>query len=282
MAYRLPILYQRLLIFQNYKTLRKERSDINVLMMTGKNHIDLLKISVLSIARNWDKLPKLTIVSDGSLSLQQIEKVISFWKGELAVQNWADSIAYHKTKNRTSIAAYASANPFGKKMAVILHHAELYPTIWIDSDVLFFKDLSPFIPEYTDGIQCGGSEDNIAAYHDELVHKLHTNTAMLGKFNAGLLYVSGKNIYEKYKLDQLLSEIHPHYNFLTEQTIFAHIASQSQGIIWKEDIIRNFTSDNQDLKPTKIGNSIGRHYPSNVRHLIWRDAFFIKSEDERP
>ena len=273
------MLYQRLLIFQNYKTQLKERSEINVLMMTGKNHIDLLKISVLSIARNWRKLPKLTIVSDGSLSLQQIQKAMSFWKGELQLQNWTDSVAYHKARNRTSIAAYASANPFGKKMAVILHHAELYPITWIDSDILFFKDLSPFIPEYKNKIQCGGSEDSAAAYHHELVNKLNTSIDRLGKFNAGLLYVSGENIYEKYKLEQLLSEIHPHYNFLTEQTIFAHIASESRGIIWKENIIRNFTSDNQDLKPTKIEHSVGRHYPSNVRHLIWRDAFLLNSKN---
>jgi len=94
------------------------------------------------------------------------------------------------------------------------------------------------------------------------------------KFSSGLLFIYGADVYEKFKLEELFTRLNDYTNYYTEQTIFAHIASQSAGIIWPMDIIKNFGTDNQQVKPMSKTNVIARHYTMNVRHLFWRDAFF--------
>lgn len=251
----------------------KESADINVLMMTGTHHIDLLRFCVSSIANTWDILPKLIISTDGSISTEEINQKLSFWKGKIEIQDWQDSSNYHKFLNRKEILKYAEAHAFGKKLSFILHHAEKYPVIWIDSDILFFKDFTKYIPLNPKGILCGGSEDWITAYDDKIVNQ-YPDLLNFPKFNAGLLYVYGKLIYEEFNLEEILEDIHSHYDFFTEQSIFARIASQSLGKIWTRDILKNFNDDKQDLKPMDTTGIIARHYTSNVRHLFWRDLFF--------
>lgn len=275
LAYRLPAIYRQLLRFKNIKPIAsKKGSDITILSMTGKHFINMTRLSLESIAKTWSSIPNLIITSDETISIEQIKKNLAFWPGELKVESWEETATYHRKKNRMALLQYGDAHPFGKKLAIILRHAETGPVIWIDSDILFFNDFTPFIPQPVTGFACGGTEDFTAAYHEAVVKKFNCNLYELYQFNAGLLYVSGQNIYEDFKLEDVLETIHPEYDFCTEQTIFAYIASKSIGILWPATCIKNFNTDNQQVSPMPVDNdTIARHYTSNIRHLFWRDAF---------
>lgn len=273
LAYRLPIFYKKILKYKRFKSAKKPSVDISVITMTGRYHIELTRLSILSLANKWSLLPKLTIYGDGTLSAKKIKEKLSFWKGEIVVGDWENVKQYHKELKRYALINYSEINPFGKKMALILYHAELHPTIWIDSDILFFKDLVPHIPIKETGINIGGSEDSIQAFDFRIIDNLKINFEKNYKFNAGLLYAFGEDIYEKFHVNEILSPLHPNYDFLTEQTIFAHIAKHSLGIAWNQDIIKNFHEDHQKLIAMNICDITARHYISNVRHLFWRDAF---------
>jgi hypothetical protein len=275
LAYRLTNLYKIALKFKKTKCLQNKKSlNLVVLMMTGKHHLNMTRLALLSIANNWSALPKLIITTDGTITAEDIAKSLSFWPGEMLIKNWDDTVAYHKNKSRSALIRYGNNHPFGKKLAIILHHAENQPVLWIDSDILFFNDFVPYIPKNVTRFACGGTEDNKAAYHDAVLDKIQCNLYDLYSFNAGVLYVSGDKIYENFKLEDVLDSIHPTYDFLTEQTIFAYIASKSMGLLWSKDIIKNFHYDNQQIKAMPVKNVIARHYISNVRHLFWRDAFY--------
>ncbi|WP_165499769.1 hypothetical protein [Pedobacter frigidisoli] len=244
-------------------------------MMTGRYHLPLLRMCILSISKNWNRLPKIIITNDGSTSIVRIRKALRFYKGELIVEDWEETEIYHKQAQRNGLIKYAKADPFGKKMAIILRYASLFPTLWVDSDILFFKDFTVQIPTLAKGINLGGSEDWRGAYHEEMLTALDAKLPEKLHFNAGLLYASGIGIYEVFEIEDLLTAVHPNYNFLSEQTIFAHIANRSLGIIWDRKIIENSPHDIQQLRPQAIKELIGRHYTSNVRHLFWRDAIFL-------
>ncbi len=96
-------------------------------------------MSVYSISRKWESLPKLTIINDGSVSDDEIRAHIRFWKGELHIQSYTDSVNYHAQKGRDALVQFAGNHIFEIKMAIILHHAELDPVLWVDSDILFLK-----------------------------------------------------------------------------------------------------------------------------------------------
>ena len=276
LAYRLPATYRQVLKLKTFKASQKPSLEAYALMMTGKNHIDLLKLCLASIQKNWEYLPKLIVSSDGSLTPPEIKSKLNFWKGELTVQSLDESLKYHLVKGRNALIKYAEINPFGKKLAIILHHAESKPVLWLDSDILFFKDFTPYIPSGNtkDAFMCGGSADWISAYDDRLIKKFKNNLHEYEGFNAGLLYVSGADIYESFNLEEAIVSLNMNFDFLTEQTIFAHISSKSLGIIWPQNIVRNFNSDNLDIKPMPVTNVVARHYTSNIRHLFWRDAFY--------
>jgi len=236
--------------------------------------MDMTRLSVLSITSSWSALPKLIISTDGTISADEINKNLSFWPGELVVEYWDNIAAYYTKKGKTELVEYGNTHIFGKKLAIILYYAATTPVLWIDSDILFFKDFLPYIPERTNGFACGGSEDFTAAYHEPVLKGFNNNLYKLYKFNAGLLYVSGDSIYEDFNLQQIIKAIHPDYDFCTEQSIFAHIASKSLGILWSKEIVKNFNEDSQELKAMPINNATARHYTSNIRHLFWRDALF--------
>jgi hypothetical protein len=267
LAYRLQALYRFVLQFKKVK-IKQHKGKLNlvVLMMTGKNHISMTRLSLLSIAKNWSALPKVILTSDGTMPARQIKKKLNFWPGELIVEDWEDMAKYHLNKERQALVSYGETHPFGKKLAIILKHAEEGPVLWIDSDILFFNDFVKFI--------CGGTEDFTAAYHQPVLDYFDHNLYNTYKFNAGLLYISGVNIYENFNLEPLIRSLYPAYDFCTEQSIFAHIASKSMGLLWSRDIVKSYNSDNQQIKAMPALNVIARHYTSNVRHLFWRDAFY--------
>lgn len=243
-------------------------------MMTGENFIDMTRLAVLSIAQSWSVLPKLIINTDGSMQTAEIRKQLRFWPGEMVVEDWKNTATYHQNKNRPALVKYGNSHPFGKKLALILRYAEQAPVMWLDSDILFFNDFIPYLPKTLSAFACGGTEDHTSAYHEAVIKHTGNNLYDRYQFNAGLLYVSGQDIYENFNLEQLIAAIHPDYDFCTEQTIFAHLASKSLGIIWSKDVVKTFNSDSQEIKAMTVENVIARHYTSNVRHLFWRDAFF--------
>src|ERR1700749_4902374 len=113
LAYRLPLYFQQLLKLRPLSPVRKPSAGFTVVMMTGKNHLLLSRLSVYSIAKNWNELPKLILINDGSAADQEILSSLSFWKGELTVKSWEDSSAYHSSKNRPALLTYARAHIFG-------------------------------------------------------------------------------------------------------------------------------------------------------------------------
>lgn len=242
--------------------------------MTGKGFIDMTRLSLLSIANSWLTLPQLIINTDGSMSAEEISEALNFWPAKITVEDWKSTATYHNQKDRTALVTYGDAHPFGKKLALILRYAEQGPIVWIDSDILFFNDFTAFLPQPTNAFACGGTEDFAAAYHDAVLKITGDDLYTKYNFNAGLLYVAGQNIYENFGLKHIIESIHPQYDFVTEQTIFAHIASESLGVIWSKDTVKNYNNDSQQIKAMPVHDVVARHYTSNVRHLFWRDAFF--------
>ncbi|MEN0054044.1 MAG: hypothetical protein AAGC65_10255 [Mucilaginibacter sp.] len=274
LAFRLPLLYRKLL---RYKPLviksQKSTSDQVVLMMAGKKIMDLTRLAVFSIAKNWDTLPKLIVSSDGSVSAAEIKKQLRFWPGELIINDWQQSETYHREKNRVNLLKYAESHVLGKKLAVVLHQAEIQPVVWVDSDIIFYQDFNKYITHHS-GFVCGGSEEGHSLYDDRVLDFYKNNLYDHYTFSSGLLNIYGPTIYDDFQLEQLLLEVSNYVHYFTEQTIFAHIASKSIGMPWTRDLIKNHNLDHQQIRPMSPKDVIGRHYTANVRHLFWRDAFF--------
>jgi hypothetical protein len=67
--------------------------------------------------------------------------------------------------------------------------------------------------------------------------------------NSGLLYIYGKDIYERFNMEHhLLEQIHSNYQYFTKQTTFAYLASKSLGLLWDQTVVKNTCEDAKLLK----------------------------------
>lgn len=256
----------------------KPEQDLTLVSMCGAKYIELLQQCLLSLYQSWTFLPKLHIVSDGSATLAELEKALRWWPGTKTFSSWEDSVAYHRERGRTSIVEFAQSNVLGKKLAVILKAAEQGPTLWCDSDILWFKELSSIPKE--DGTSTLPvlkiSEDYQPSYDPRLLEHGLKHLDCPPYRNAGLIYIRGE-LLKHCRLQPLLDLAAEESCHVTEQTIFAEANYQLGSGIWLRDEIACFSDDREVVLPQYGGkNWVARHYIGPVRHLFWRDAFMLR------
>lgn len=67
----------------------KEVSDLNLLLFTGLKGGKMLKAVLISIYNTWEKIPLLTVVTDGT-PIEIIEEHLKFWPYPYKVKTWED------------------------------------------------------------------------------------------------------------------------------------------------------------------------------------------------
>lgn len=96
-----------------------------------------------------------------------------------------------------------------------MYHESKSPTICVDNDILFYQYFICLIPQHSKETEtCGGCEDWTKGYHKEIVN-FYPILSEFENFNAGLLYLHGKEFYKRHLLEEILKKIHPQYDFST-------------------------------------------------------------------
>jgi hypothetical protein len=257
------------------KKASKEMSDLTLITLTGKKHTGLLTECLLSIYRSSSLLPKLAIISDGSISSEELEKKLNWWPGNINIYMPDEIFDYHK--HRDELLVFAKKNPMGLKMALILRFAELGPTFYTDTDVIWYKDIHSLVPA-DQSIKIQMSPDYQPAYDENLISdKPYSDIKYSPWFCAGIMYAHG-NLYNTLpEIKKLTLKAMIKSNHFSEQTIFAAANYFNGKSSWPIKEVTCFQSDQLTLKPSYIGQHwICRHYVGPVRHIFWRDAFFLR------
>jgi hypothetical protein len=256
----------------------KPEQDLTFISMCGEKYLGLLQECLLSLYEAWPILPKLHIVSDGTVTVSNLQKKLDWWPGTKTFSLWEESATYHNERGRKSIVEFAQNHIMGKKLAVILKAGEQGPTLWCDSDILWFKDF-PSIPNHDDVNTLAFlkiSEDYQPSYDPRLIEYGLKHLDFPPYRNAGLIYIQGEllNHCNLQPLIDLAAEKPCH---VSEQTIFAEANYQLNSGIWLRDEIACFSDDREVSFPQyEDKNWVARHYIGPVRHLFWRDAFLLR------
>jgi hypothetical protein len=118
----------------------KSESGLCYLTIAARNHWLLLRESMFSVYRSWKKLPTITVVSDGSWSGADFHHVFSWWPGKINVLSREQIIAHADAAGERELAQYAKASAWGCKVASIVLLARREPVLFVDADILWFKD----------------------------------------------------------------------------------------------------------------------------------------------
>lgn len=256
----------------------KPQLELILLSMCGVKHLGCLQQSLLSLYMAWSSLPKLQIVSDGSLTFPMLEKAFDWWPGTKSFSSWTRSVAYHQQKGRDSLVKFGNNNLMGRKLAIILEFAERGATLWCDSDILWFRELSS-LPEVVKGNlpTFKMSEDYNQSYDKNLIKQGLEHLCKPPFMCAGLIFLEG-DLIQACDLNRLLDIAATKSNWFTEQTIFAEAAYQLGRSYWPREKIAIFDHDQLSLKiPTYFRKDwVARHYVGPVRHIFWRDALALR------
>src|SRR5438093_5946643 len=118
----------------------KAESGMHYLTIGGRTHWLMLRESMFSIYRSWKKLPTITVVSDGNWSAADFYPVFSWWPGKINVLSREHIIAQADAAGVRELAQYAEASAWGLKVASIVLLARREPVLFVDADILWFKD----------------------------------------------------------------------------------------------------------------------------------------------
>jgi hypothetical protein len=253
--------------------------DMTFLSLVGRSHLDMLMYCLYSLNLSWSSLPALLIVSDGSVSTRSIHRKLARWKGLKEVRMWEDCVAVLPgSDDCPMLHRFVSQHAYGKKLLSILYAASRGATLWCDADVLWFRhpELLGSSSDVNFFIRC--SEDFQPSYDRGMLVENETSLLAEPYINVGLVLIKGDlaSSFAWSRIERMLA-LASDWGHFPEQTLLALVCKESGCNTWPLDEIACFQSDQQSHLPTFLSKKWhARHYVGPVRHLFWRDAFYLR------
>lgn len=278
-SYRSSGLYRGLLRALPRPRLRA-RPELPLTFVTfgGAGHRLMIAQTLFSLGRSWPRLPRVRVVSDGSLEPATDRAALSWWPGDLEVLSWRDLTPGLLARGLHDLVRFAERDAMGKKLAAVVAYAAAGPTLYCDCDVLWFR-----LPDRLESllglaVPClVMSEDYLATYDPALVPVGIPELAAPPFYCAGLLYANG-DLLAGTALEPFLADAAERGIGVTEQTILAAADRRLGGACWPRTEIALFEDDRFSLRPSYPGKRwVARHYIGQVRHLFWRDALALRA-----
>jgi hypothetical protein len=233
-----------------------------VFAYSGESALPEQVASIRSFLKHVGRPRRFTVVSDGTLSsrskdiLKNIDSVIAI----------SGSNQWLPKDLPTEIYPYLTTHPTGKQLALVMSLPVDGPTLYVDSDVLFF-------PGAADLIQLAENHSAPALYladcrlsADERLFRDDAEKAQPVNTGALLLFE---------KLDWTLAlrrflELPEPPNFFTNQTM-THLTMHANGALPFNDRKYVLRLDDQFVYPDRYaGRDLAmRHYVNPVRHKFW-------------
>lgn len=256
----------------NLKNHNRKKTPYRLVFFCGKNGMEYLNSSLLSVYKNWTTLPDITIITDGTPT-SFIEERLIVWPSKVSIDTWDTCANYYKSKGNHQLYNYAQNEIWGKKLVSVLYCAEKSPILYSDTDVLWFSDL-----KIEDLIKPSikMSQDIEHCYSENMLKELE-ETELLGNkpLNAGVIYLDGDfSIFKKWEklCDYLMNKA----DNRTEQTSFA-VLTNNFGDSFRVNEILVQVNDLNTIIPTKINyqDICARHYVNTKAWLFWRDFLLL-------
>lgn len=240
----------------------------------------MTKTSLYSLLRSSSALPKLVVACDESLAEDELKDTLNFWPGDMECLHREGVANYWHNRGNDGIAIFCRRHIFGYKLAACLMMAVKGRVLYVDADVLWFRDPTSFMDMYK-RLPLYGTTDIYPSYNDNTLGFLpDALSACLMKppfVNAGLA-IYNREIHEISRfvryLDAVLLES-PVHRF-SEQGLVAALVKQSGEVIPNEIICMDHNENSVFLPSFRSKQWFARHYisRSDLRAQFWVDAFW--------
>jgi hypothetical protein len=231
-----------------------------------------------SIYHSWGELPGIRLVSDGTISGGGLIQAIAWWPGKKEAEPWQTAADGHERRGRSDLSALARKHVLGKKLSAILAAGEREPTLYCDSDMLWFSGPPP-LPEREAGKAVVRLAVDVVRHYDNRLLEEARITELEGEpaLNTGAVYAAG-DVYEACGLERVLRIAAQEPGYFSEQTILAYCCRRLGGGYWPgEKIVLKTDDKHWPVAARGPGEgTLARHYVGDVRHWFWRDALWMR------
>lgn len=266
-------------IEENLSSLSKTNNDkkisISVISFSCKRDFYDQILSILSFLRYAGTPNSWIIYSDGSIEPYQINLLNKrFDFVEVISINWTNSISLKKYIKGSfysierELIDYAQHFPLGKKLFCFLNHPIEEPSLFLDSDILFYHRATVLQHLINDKISGWYLPDPVWGCLDSRYKK--NNPEQLYQVNSGFFFLQKEISHLDDGID-FFKSLRGKYEYFSEQSVF-HILFRSNNFMPLDPRIFIISSKDQfDFAYLNSReNTAIRHFTGPVRHKMWQ------------
>jgi hypothetical protein len=255
----------------------KPKSGLCYLTIAARTHWLLLRESLFSLYLSWNELPTITVVSDGSWSDGDFYSVFSWWPGEVKVVSREQIIAEAAAVGERELAQYAEVSGWGLKLASIVLSARRQSVLFVDADILWFRDPVDLLGLPHSWARPRGVRETNCHQHRDMALRFCPTVLEPPFVNGGIVALHGEFL----PADILHAMVHDALtdpkNGEFEQTIIATAVHMGAGLLpGKLNLVEFDDVDGLRHRNMKREGYYSRHYVNWMRHLFYRDALKLR------
>lgn len=255
----------------------KPPANLCYLAVIDRAHWLMLRESLFSLYRSWNSLPAISVVSDGSWTAAEFADVFGWWPAAITVLTRQEVCEAASFAGFQELADYTRGSPYGLKLAAIVTQAKKQPVLFVDADILWFRDPASLLGDPASWDKPRALRENNCYQRRDMAIQYCLQVLEPPFVNSGIVALHGELMAPEL-LRSMVQEAVPHpKDSSCEQTIIATAVKlggkffpEKLSLVEFEDVHR-FRSRNM-----KTEGYYSRHYVNWMRHMLYRDALRLR------
>lgn len=240
-------------------------------------HWLLLRESLFSLHRSWNLLPEITVVSDGSWTADEFAEAFAWWPAPIRVLTRPEICTAAFSAGFPELAEYARESPYGLKLAAIVTQGKKQPVLFVDADILWFRDPASLLGNPALWARSRGLRENNCHQRREIALRYCPQVLEPPFVNSGIVALHGELMVPELLRSMVQEALPRPGDSSCEQTIIAsavkiggELFPDKLSLVEFDDVHRFRSRDMQDE------GYYSRHYVHWMRHLLYRDALRLR------
>ena len=256
--------FKKLILEKRLLPLNCRTIDFDVISFSGAVSFEDQILSIYSFVYYAGLPVKWTIYSDGTYCPKDIELIKTLFSF-ITVKEWNYN---NNSDDKDLLDNYVKRFPTAKKVSIVTGHKYERQTIYVDSDIVFYKNIFPYIN--STALSKGfwyvpDAVETVEAYFKNDDQNIYA-------FNFGLIILN--STFDFGDVFTFLNDLKGNYVYFSDQLAFEYAFRKQNGAVLDP---RQFIIDTDDqfdystkYRPRDIAM---RHYTGPVRHKMWQNGW---------
>jgi hypothetical protein len=221
-------------------------------------------------------LPTLVVVSDGSWTSEEFAEVFAWWPAPITVLQRHEVSQAASSAGFPELAKYAQESPYGLKLSAIVTQALEQPVLFVDADILWFRDPMLLLGDPTLwGKPRALRESNCHQSRDMALH--YCAQVLEPPFvNSGIVALHGELMAPELLRSMVQEALPQPQDSRCEQTIVATAVKLGGQFLPDKLCLMDFDDPYRFRSRDARNEGYSRHYVNWMRHMLYRDALKLR------